>query len=393
MFKKSKKSSHLSRPSPSSSSLSPPSSLSLKYERRSYLYDLETIERNFPFDCLYLDQRQTKPNLSLNLSNFFLNKQVFDVLGHDFAHCRQLFLNYTVGLSLQRLELIKHFGMLSILHLKGSIVINVEVGVIIGGYTRLHELDISECRIESKALMTMLSRLTILKILICNACENLDDFSLQAIAFCIVTHRHLSTISLTHCSSFSDEGTLGLLTAAPHLLHSIDLSYSTGITSLTLTGFRKRMTQLRNLSLSNLPNNSQTLCSSFQWVAEGCPNLLTLDLSNNSYIDDSCLILIGKRCTSLRSLNLSQCSSITDDGIVGFVDGFLEDKKACLQQFDLSGCVRCSAPTGFAVSRLAKGLKQLKLNCLSQLTAPSMKAIWEHVERLEVFEMSADLRR
>jgi hypothetical protein len=335
--------------------------------------------------------RNLHPKSSLDLSSFTLTKQLFDLLAKDFTHCTSLFFSHSYGLTIQRMESLRYFNSLKILHLQGAITISVELAFIIAGYPRLIELDLSENVIEPKALMTMLPRLSSLKRLICKKCGGLDDFSMQAIAVCVQQHRKLTHLDLSNVCSFTDEGALALFTISMNILEDINLSGCNSLTTLTMTAFRKRMSVLKRLNLSGIRQISQ---SAFELISEGCLFVITLDLSHNSTLDDAGLTLIGKRFHHIQTLNLNHCVNITDEGVKGLIDFQVEDgAKPTLTQLDLSGCVRCGAGTGVALSRIGSSLSTLKLNCLSQITSVSMKSLWERLTYLQNFEMCADLRR
>jgi hypothetical protein len=382
-----------------------PSQKHTLYEIRKFIYDefaptdhttnngngSSALTVEFPLQSLYHDLKQCHPKHSLDLTNFNLTKHFFNFFASHCAHSRELILSHTYNLNLSKLTQIQHFGMLSLLHLQGSITLTVEVAFVIASFSRLVELNISENEIQPKALMTLLPRLSILRTLICQKCTGLDDFSMQAIAVAVQQHRHLLHLDLSHVISFSDEGALALFTISMNILQDINLSGCNSLTSLTMTAFRKRMSVLKKLNLSAIRHLGP---SAFELLSEGCLFVTHLDLSHNPSLEDTGLTLIGKRCHHLVTLNLNHCINISDDGVTGFVDNHLEDNmKPTLTQLDLSGCVKCSAGTGYTLSRLGSSLVTLKLNCLSQITAPSMKALWERLNHLENFEMSADLRR
>jgi hypothetical protein len=377
------------------------------YELKNFVYDefapsthttsfggtsgSSTLTLEFPLESLYHDMKQCLPKLSIDLTNFNLTKYFWNFLSSNFAHSRELFLSHSYSFNLQKLQQIQHFGMLSILHLQGALTITVEVAFVLASYSRLIELDLSENQIEPKALMTLLPRLTILRKLICQRCSGLDDFSMQAIAVCVQQHRKLAHIDLMNVSSFSDEGALALFTISMNVLQEINLSGCNSLTSLTMTAFRKRMSVLKRLDLSAIRHLGP---SAFELISEGCLFVTHLDLSHNPSLEDAGLTLIGKRCHHLHTLNLNHCVNISDEGIAGFVANHIEDNmKPTLCQLDISGCVKCSASTGYTLSRIGSSLVNLKLNCLSQITAPAMKALWERLDHLQNFEMSADLRR
>lgn len=351
---------------------------------RKFMYDADNLP--FPKQHIYSDYLGKVPLRNINLTNWTISKACFDLLMEKGMYTRSLLLNHAVGITVQRLEMIKTMPALNVLHMRGTIVINIEVARILSNYTRLYELDLSECTIEPKALSTLLSRLSILKTLYCVKCRGIDDFQMQAIANCITKHRKLTRLYLAQNSDFSDEGVLAVLTVGNTLLKDFDISGSTSITSLSIAGLRKRMSTLDTLNVSNIRNLGQSV---FEWISEGCLFVTVLNLHKSSALDDPGLIAIGRRLRFLKTLILSNCFSITDIGIAGFCSIF----EGSLSELDISGCVQCGGPGALAISGISTTFTSLKVNCLSQIPGEGMKAIWRQLPVIEVFEMSADLRR
>jgi hypothetical protein len=351
---------------------------------RKFLYNEENLP--FPKQQVYNDYLGKVPLSNINLTNWTLNKTCFDLLVSKGAYTRSLFMNNAVGVTSQRLEMLKNMPVLNVVHMRGTLVIDVEVARILSNYIRLYELDISECTIEPKALSILLSRLTILKTLYCEKCRGIDDFQMQAIANCITKHRKLTRLYLAQNSDFSDEGVLAVLAVGNTLLKDFDISGSTSITSLSIAGLRKRMATLNTLNLSNIRNLGQSV---FEWISEGCIFVTVLNLHKSSALDDAGLTAIGRRLRHLKTLIISNCFNITDTGVAGFCSNF----EGRLHELDISGCVQCGGPGALAISGICSSFTTLKVNCLSQIPADGMRAIWKQLPKIEVFEMSADLRR
>lgn len=351
---------------------------------RKFIYNEEKLD--FPAQQLYNDYLCRVPLSNIHLTNWNLPKSFFDLIAAKGAYTRSLHLNYTIGISLQRLDVIRNLQMLNVLHMRGTIDIDVEVARVLSCWSRIYELDISENTICPKALSTLLSRLTILKTLYCEKCRGIDDFQMQAIANCIQKHRKLTRLFFTQNSDFSDEGVLAVLTVGNNLLKEVDLSGSTSITSLSLAGLRKRMSVLTHLNISNIRNIGQSV---FEWISEGCLFVAELNLHKSPSIDDPGLIAISKRLRHLKTLILSNCVNITDQGVVGFCSNF----EGALTGLDISGCVKCGGPAALAISGICSKFTSLKVNCLSQIPSEGMQAIWSQIPEIEVFEMCADLRR
>lgn len=215
-------------------------------------------------------------------------------------------------------------------------------------------------------------------------CTGLDDFCCQALSKLVQRFRKLEYVDLAGTSSFSDEGALVFLNSGTNIFIHLDFTGCRNMTSLAMSAFRNKMSVLHTLEISHMLISQ----SSFEFLSEGCRWLRNINLSKNHELDDEALLLIGKRMPFLQRLNLSSCLKITDIGI----SSYFENTEAKLQALDISGCMHCGPPTGFAISTRATELLELRMNGLAMLTTESLRAIWDHAKKLIKFEMSAELR-
>jgi hypothetical protein len=352
---------------------------------KKYHYNEEDVE--FPVDMLYKDALCLFPHEKLILDKWALPKNAFDTLRKDFPlDLVFLSLNKSLGVTASRLDVLPTLKCINILHLKGTITIDVATASLIGRLSRVYELDISENKVEPKAFHHIFSRLQMLKYLYCNKCKGIDDFSLQTVADNVAKFRKLSHIYMADNHDYSDEGMLALITVGPNIIIELDISGSNSLTTLSMAGVRKQMSSLRMLNLSNVRGSGQT---AYEFIAEGCVFLTELDIHKSATLNDAALILIGRKCIILRKLNVADCVNVTDIGIQGFVQEF----RGHLHSINISGCVQCGGPGAFALSTASQVIASIKLNCLSMVTTASMKALWKKLPILEEFEMSADIRR
>ena len=352
---------------------------------KKYCYNEDDVV--FPVDMLYKDGLCWFAQEKLVLDKWSLPKNAFDTLRKDFPlDLVNLSLNKCLGVTSSRIEVFPSLKHLNILHLKGTITIDVPTASLIGRLYRVYELDISENKVEPKAFHHIFSRLNMLKYLHCNKCKGIDDFSLQTIADNVSKFRKLSHIYMAENHDYSDEGMLAIITVGPNIIIELDISGSNSLTTLSMAGVRKKMSSLRMLNLSNVRGSGQT---AYEFIAEGCVFLTELDIHKSSTLNDAALILIGRKCNILKKFNIADCFNVTDIGIQGFFEAF----QGHLQAFNISGCVKCGGPAAFALSKATKMLTSMKMNCLSMVTTASMKAFWKSLTILEEFEMSADIRR
>jgi len=215
-------------------------------------------------------------------------------------------------------------------------------------------------------------------------CTGFDDFCCQALSKLVQRFRKLEYVDLSGTQSFSDEGALVFLNSGPNIFVHLNFTGCRNMTSLAMSALRNKMSVLQNLEINNMLISQ----SSFEFLTEGCRWLRSINLSRSHEFDDEALLLLGKRLPFLQRLNMATCVKITDIGIINY----FENTEAKLLALDISGCMHCGPPTGFAISTRASELLELRMNGLAMLTTESLKAIWDHAKKLTIFEMSAELR-
>eukprot|EP01037_Dinobryon_pediforme_P019712 gene19712-20178_t len=115
--------------------------------------------------------------------------------------------------------------------------------------------------------------------------------------------------------------------------------------------------------------------SAYEWIAEGCRSLVSLDMSNSMQLNNVALIKIGQHCKYIARLNLSKCLQIDDEGIIGFMTVFT----GALTHLDLTGNINCTSASVSAIALsppdrqkiihptpTAKVLQEIKLNGLAK---------------------------
>ena len=140
--------------------------------------------------------------------------------------------------------------------------------------------------------------------------------------------------------------------------------------------------------------------SAYEWIAEGCRSLVSLDMSNSMQLNNVALIKIGQHCKYIARLNLSKCLQIDDEGIIGFMTVFT----GALTHLDLTGNINCTSASVSAIALsppdrqkiihptpTAKVLQEIKLNGLAKVTSKSLTALWSNAPNLKYFHMSCEL--
>lgn len=338
-----------------------------------------------PKKLLFRDYLYTKPQDHIDLKNFHVNKELFDVIN---IRCRSvvktLRLDHVIGLNIDLFSTLRGLPVIRKLSMQKTLQIDQTVAVMICSFKFLVDLNISECEVTAKAFVQMSQSCQRLEVLTCCNCPGLDDFCLVGIAACVQKFRKLSSIDLSKSKDFTDEGILRLLGSGTNILKKILLTGCKNLSSLTLAGVRQRMSALENLNLADMILGQ----SAFEWIAEGCRNVRVLDLSRSVELDDVALTKIGQRCSSLTDLNISRCPKVSDIGIVGFAESFSGE----LRHLDLSICIQCTGRSALALAGIAGELIELKLNGLSQITEAELAVLWNSCVKLLKFEMTAELR-
>lgn len=293
-------------------------------------------------------------------------------------------MDYCVGFDLAYLKNIRGFKNLSKLSIRGIVNISDDVAKLFGSLPLLYELDISENNLSEQACSIMSQSCKKLHSIKIRNCADLNDACLQAFAQCMQRYRKLGMYDLSGSTSFSDEGILSILTAAPNILSSLTLENCTQLSSLSMAGLRQKMPILRTLILAKT-NISQ---SGFEWIPEGCFALEKIDFSNCINIDNKALTLIGRKCHKLRVINLKDCIEIGDEGIEGFFEHF----EGHIVDFNISGCIYCGAKSVIIIAEHCSQLKVLAMAGLAKITGLSLKKILSCAAALEVLDMSMELK-
>ena len=341
-----------------------------------------------PEKLVYDDYRGAKGGVKVDLRGWLVSRGLFTRLAKNGSRqtLEQLRLDDTIGLSVELLSNIRGFQRLRVLSLRASIIVSFEVATLLGSFSKLMELDISDCQVDFKSFTVISQTCQMLQSLIVQNCPGLDDYCMQALAQCMQRFRRLKRLDFSRASGdFSDEGVLSVLQAAPKLLTSLALSNIKCLGSLSITGLRTRMPSLTSLDLSSYANLTQT---AFEWVAEGCRSLTSLDLTKSAEFDDGALIKLGGSCRFLKKLLLSSCTRLTDIGVAGF----FSVHEGRLKVLDLSACIQCKGVSALSIAKKAEDLEQLKLNGLSQISAVGLLALWSATKKLQTFEMAVELR-
>ena len=200
----------------------------------------------------------------------------------------------------------------------------------------------------------------------------------------IQRYRKLEMINLSRAGNFTDTGLTSLLTAGSRVLKSFNLSGCKDLSSFSLVGVRNQMPLLTALNISQ----NHFSASTFEWIAEGCRSLTSLNLMESSEFTDASLQLIGRKCSNLLKLNISKCYQITDSGIKGFIDNFTGK----LEFLDISNNLDLTGETTAALSYGASELLEIRMNGIGKILNPGLQMLWDAAKKLVKFEMYADLK-
>ena len=346
----------------------------------------DEINLAIPKKLFFRDFCSQHPNSCIDLSGWLLTADVFLMLKMKCnAEVESLVLDDALGFETSDIDNLRgSLQKLESFSLRNTINMSVRLGQVCGSWLSLTELDVSQCSIEPNFFKTIAKTCKKLSKLICHKCPNLDDFELQSIGECIAHHRQLTHVDLSQCNDFSDEGILSMTTLGQFILKFLCLSGCRSLTSLAITGLRKRMPSLTHLDISSMLVQQ----SPFEWISEGCQYLLILDVSRSLELDDIALSILGSKCGAIEKLNVSHCPRITDAGIVSFFQNFLGSMK----YLDLSGNITCGGASLVAIATKSSSMKTLKINGLSQVSGKDFLSLWANTPNLENFEMAVNLR-
>ncbi|KAG0171751.1 SCF ubiquitin ligase complex subunit [Apophysomyces sp. BC1015] len=233
--------------------------------------------------------------------------------------------------------------------------------------------------------------------------EVTDDF-----LACLNVCERLERITLTGCSSLTDEGLVALLSgSACNNLVSMDLSYIANVTDVTITLIADNCPRLQGLNLSmckedmehavgvtdagivrlakrctglrriKLNNCSKLTDTSAIALAEHCPALLEIDLMNCSITNGS-LHAIFARCRELREFRLNQCTKLNDAAFTHSVLAKPYPSGTYYEQLRILDLTAVESVTDLAVRQIVQSapkLRNLVLNKCSHVSDDSVQAI------------------
>lgn len=348
-------------------------------------FAFDTSDLKIPQKKLFQDFLCLRPLKRLNFEGWALSPALFAAIPTVTKYVTQINMGDAVGLDENSLMYLKGLPKMRVFIARGALEFNEPIGRIIASWSVLIELNIDGCRVNIEAFKVLSTACSNLKTLSCSRCPGLDDYMLICIADLVQGHRRLATIDLSKNSDFTDDGALIVMVQGANVIANLNISNCRRVTSLPITGLRKKTATLKTLDLSGLSLGQ----SAFEWLPEGCVYLENLNVSRCINIDNSALYMIGRRCRHLKTLNLSRCIKISDDGIVRFFDVF----EGAIQKIDLSGCVQCSNATADTLSTKQCGsLEDIRMNGLSQISAERLSTMLTACKLLKHFEIAAELR-
>lgn len=247
--------------------------------------------------------KHLKPHI--DVSGWHLCAEVFELLRINGKAIKSLSVNDCKGFVSSDIECLRGaFHALTIFSMRNTIALGVNLGKVFISWTKLSELDISGCKVENNLCRIICQSCSRLTKLVCQKCSGLDDFQLQAIGEGMGRHRSLTYLDLSHNRDFGDEGVLYVTNSGLFVIKHLILTNCTNVSSLSLAGLRKRMPSLEYLDISSMLLGQ----SPFEWIAEGCLFLKSLDLRKSANLDDVALSAIGARCNLLEEFNISFCT-------------------------------------------------------------------------------------
>lgn len=338
----------------------------------------------FPQKVLYHDFLSQHGLTKLDLKNWNIYPLVFRNISES---CVYLYLDNCAGVTLENMEMIRGHKQLKRLSLAGTqSVLDVDMAKIIASFKVLLSVNLSHCHFTTEGLRMLALNCANVNSFTAEKATGIDNFGLHAIGQWIQRFRTLQTIDLCNtASSFGDDGILDILTVGFNTLTDVNISGCRELTSLCITGLRSKMSVLTKLNL----NHMNLRASAFEWITEGCRELIDLDLSRSPELDDAGLAKIGRQCWNLKHLNVSKCIKVSDAGMVGFMSRF----EGLLESIDLSGCIQCGSAAIEAIATRASELQVIRLNGLSRVSSPALTDLWTAAaESMVTFQMCCELR-
>jgi hypothetical protein len=361
--------------------------LELKIDRKlrtNYAFRLSDIK--LPIGLLYDDYCCKTPTKCVDLRGWVVSYDLFEqIMEINVSSAISLRVDKCIGFTFACLQLLKNFKHITELTIGYTgIDIDTKSASIIGSFHSLKDLDISGSKVDDKALAIIGTSCKALRSMVLRHTKGLDDFCMQQLAACVKRYRRLASIDLSYSLDFSDEGALALITSGSNILKNLNFTGCKNISTLAVAALRSKMSALEVLDIASMRFGQ----SAFEWLAEGCHQLLYLNVCKNHEIDDAALITIGKRCHFIENLNISFCINITDIGLAGFY----EHTNSRLKVLDISGCVQCGGVSAYAIGTKSEELLDLKLNGLSLVSKEGLVALWSQAKKLQKFEMMIVLK-
>jgi hypothetical protein len=248
------------------------------------------------------------PKAHIDVSGWYLCAEVFKLLRINGKAINSLSVSDCKGFVSSDIECLRGcLHALNVFSMRNTVDLGVDVAKVFVSWTKLSELDISGCKVESNVCKIICQSCSRLTKLVCQKCPGLDDFQLQAIGEGMGRHRTLTYLDLSHNRDFGDEGVIAVTNSGLFVIKHLILTNCTNVSSLALAGLRKRMPNLEYLDVSSMLLDQ----SPFEWIAEGCLFLKSLDLKRSANLDDVALSGIGSRCNLLEKFNISFCTQVS----------------------------------------------------------------------------------
>eukprot|EP01038_Epipyxis_sp_PR26KG_P008275 gene8275-11203_t len=337
-----------------------------------------------PKKILFDDFLYIFPKKEIDLRGWTLCSAVFETIKEFCSNVLILHLENCRGITSESFENLRGLKLLRKLSLSNTGVITESMAVVFGTIKLLMTLHLSGCETNAMVYSSIALTCSNLKILICSKVSGLNDVGLTSLGQCIQRFRKLERIDLSYVDGITDDGVLSLFSAGFNILSNVSLAHCKCLSSLCLASIRSKMAALKILNISNMSLGQ----SAFEWIGEGCNNIVTLDLSHSIELDNSALITIGRRCPRIENLNIRKCVKLDDEGVAGFFERLF----GYIKTVDLSGCINCTGTSIEALSKKANELIEIKLNGLSKISAEALLMLFTNAKKLKVYEMCSELR-
>ncbi len=147
----------------------------------------------FPLKCVFEDLFLDSPSSLLCLSGWQISSELFEALRTSHKNiAKVLMFDNLVGLNSESFEFMRGFSKVKQLNLEASLAIDISAAKVICSFSLLVELDLSECRVEVRAMEIMSLTCSKLRTLKCCHSSGLDDFCIVHIASWIQRFRTIN---------------------------------------------------------------------------------------------------------------------------------------------------------------------------------------------------------